>query len=36
MASDVKVKIDLTKPLGKIGFGIPLILLENAAEDNEY
>lgn len=36
MASDVKVKIDLTKPLGKIGFGIPLILLENAAEENEY
>ena len=36
MAYDVKVKIDLTKPMGKIGFGIPLILSEEAAEDNAY
>lgn len=30
MAYDVKVHIDLTKPIGKIGFGMPLILQENA------
>lgn len=36
MAYDVKVKIDLTKPMGKIGFGIPLILSEGAAENNAY
>lgn len=28
MVYDVKVNIDLTKPLGKVGFGIPLILQE--------
>lgn len=31
MYSDVKVKIDLTKPAGRLGFGIPL-LLETGAE----
>lgn len=36
MAYDVKVKIDLTKPAGSIGFGIPLILLENAEQAIEY
>lgn len=30
MAYDVKVHIDLTKPLGTVGFGVPLILHENA------
>lgn len=30
MAYDVKVSIDLAKPLGVLGFGIPLVLLENA------
>lgn len=30
MAYDVKVKIDLAKPIGKVGFGMPLILVENA------
>ena len=30
MAYDVKVHIDLTKPIGTVGFGVPLILLENA------
>lgn len=36
MAYDVKVKIDLTKPVGKVGFGIPLLLVENAAKAVEY
>ena len=37
MASfDVKVTIDLTKPIGKVGFGMPLLLVENAAEAVEY
>ena len=36
MALDVKVKIDLTKPAGKVGFGIPLILEENAETAIEY
>lgn len=36
MAYDVKVKIDLTKPVGSIGFGVPLILLENAEMAIEY
>ncbi len=33
---DVKVKIELTKPIGKLGFGIPLILVESATKDVEY
>ena len=36
MAYDVKVKIDLAKPLGKVGFGVPLILLEYAENPVEY
>lgn len=36
MALDVKVKIDLVKPLGKAGFGIPLILEENATTEKSY
>ena len=33
---DVKVKIDLAKPIGKVGFGIPLILEENATTKKSY
>lgn len=36
MAYDVKVQIDLAKPIGQLGFGVPLILLENAAEAVDY
>lgn len=36
MAYDVKVHIDLAKPVGSIGFGMPLILLENASKAIEY
>lgn len=36
MAYDVTVKIDLTKPNGKVGFGVPLILMENAEAAVEY
>ena len=36
MAYDVKVKIDLTKPLGTVGFGVPLILVENAESEVAY
>ena len=32
----IKVKIDLTKPVGNVGFGIPLIMLENASEAVPY
>lgn len=36
MALDVKVKIDLVKPVGRAGFGIPLILEEHAATAKSY
>lgn len=36
MALDVKVKIDLTKPVGKLGFGHPLILQEQATSAVSY
>lgn len=36
MANDVKVYIDLTKPIGKVGFGMPLILQENAEVEVAY
>lgn len=36
MAYDVKVSIDLSKPIGKLGFGMPLILVENATEAVAY
>lgn len=36
MAYDVSVKIDLTKPIGKLGFGVPLILLEKATKAVAY
>ena len=36
MAYDVKVKIDLAQPMGKAGFGVPLILMENADKAVEY
>ena len=36
MAYDVTVKIDLAKPIGKLGFGMPLILAENAAKAVVY
>lgn len=36
MAYDVKVKIDLTKPLGTVGFGVPMILVENAGAAIPY
>lgn len=36
MAFDVKVHIDLAKPIGTVGFGMPLILVENAASAVAY
>lgn len=33
---DVQVKIDLTKPVGAVGFGMPLLLIENAQAAVEY
>ncbi len=33
---DVKVNIDLAKPIGTVGFGVPLILIENAKAAIEY
>lgn len=32
----IKVKIDLTKPVGNVGFGIPLIMQENAEKAVPY
>ena len=36
MALDVNVKIDLAQPIGKVGFGVPLILEESATKDVAY
>ena len=36
MAFDVKVHIDLAKPIGTVGFGVPLILVENAVSAVAY
>lgn len=36
MAYDVKVHIDLAKPTGKVGFGVPLILQEFATAPVDY
>ncbi len=36
MALDVKIIINMTKPVGSVGFGCPLILEENATEAVEY
>lgn len=36
MASDVKVKIDLTTPTGSVGFGIPLLLASEAEKAITY
>lgn len=36
MVKDVKVVIDLVKPIGSIGFGCPLILEENATPEKAY
>lgn len=36
MAYDVSVKIDLTKPVGKVGFGVPLVLVTGAETAIEY
>lgn len=36
MAYDVSVKIDLTKPVGKAGFGVPLILITGAEKAIKY
>lgn len=36
MVKDVKVTIDLVKPIGNLGFGFPLILAPNSASAVEY
>ena len=36
MAYDVKVNIDLAKPIGTVGFGVPLILIEKAEKAIPY
>lgn len=36
MALDVKIIIDIVKPIGNIGFGCPLILVENATQEVAY
>lgn len=33
---DVKVHIDLAKPVGTVGFGVPLLLMENATKEINY
>ena len=36
MALDVKIIIDVVKPVGNVGFGCPLILVENATKEIAY
>lgn len=36
MALDVKININMVKPIGNVGFGIPLILEENATSEHAY
>ncbi len=36
MAKDVKIIINMVKPIGSVGFGCPLILEENATTAHEY
>lgn len=36
MASDVKIIIEMSKPIGNEGFGYPLILVEHATADKAY
>lgn len=36
MALDVKIIIDIVKPIGSVGFGCPLILVENATKEIAY
>lgn len=36
MAYDVKVHIDLSRPIGTIGFGVPLLMVENAKKAVAY
>lgn len=36
MAKDVKVKIDLSKPVGSVGFGFPLLVWYEGATDSPY
>lgn len=36
MALDVKIIIDITKPIGSVGFGFPLVLVENATQEKAY
>lgn len=36
MATDVKIVISMIKPIGSVGFGCPLILVENATKAIDY